>query len=94
MLQAATKAAAYNRLLSLNPTLAEQTTGPRGGHRDGIVDAIPIAMWGKHELRNSYWPSRSGVGCFPASDLPKSSKGAKALKEAQEAVANADALSD
>lgn len=75
--KAATKAAAYNRLLSLNPILAEQTTGPRGGHKDGIVDAILIAIWGHNELRRSYWPSRNGLGCWPDVDLPKSPKGSK-----------------
>lgn len=73
----ATKAAALETLKKLNPLLADQTTGPRGGNRDGIVDAILIAIWGHNELRVTFWPSRSGVGCFPVVDLPKSPKGSK-----------------
>lgn len=75
--KAATKAAALARLKSLNPLLADQTTGPRGGNRDGIVDAILIAIWGHNELRRSFWPSRSGVGCFADAGLSSTPKGAK-----------------
>lgn len=73
----AIKQAALNTLKSINPELAEQTTGPRGGNRDGIVDAILIAMWGHNELRRTFWPTRSGLGCFSDVDLPKSPKGSK-----------------
>jgi len=73
----ATKAAALERLKSLNPLLADQTTGPRGGNRDGLVDSILIAMWGHNELRRSYWPSRSGIGCFADAGLSSTPKGAK-----------------
>lgn len=73
----ATKAAALERLRSLNPDLADQTTGPRGGTKDGLVDAILIAMWGHHELGRTYWPSRSGIGCFADVSLSSTPKGAK-----------------
>lgn len=73
----ATKQAALDRLRSLNPLLADQTTGPRGGNRDGLVDAILIAMWGHHELRVTYWPSRNGVGCFADAGIPSTPKGTK-----------------
>ena len=73
----ATKAAAMERLTSLNPQLAEQSVGPRGGHRDGIVDAILIAIWGHNELRRSFWPSRDGNGCFADVSLSSTPKGAK-----------------
>lgn len=73
----ATKAAAMERLISLNPDLADQTTGPRGGNRDGIVDAILIAMWGHYELGRSFYPSRNGLGCWPDVSIPSTPKGAK-----------------
>lgn len=79
----ATKQAALDALVGINPLLAEQTFGPRGGSRDGIVDAILIAMWGQNELRKSYWPSRSGLGCFSDVVLaatPKGSKGRQGSK--------------
>ena len=73
----ATKQAALERLRQLNPLLADQTTGPRGGTKDGLVDATLIAMWGHYELRTSFWPTRNGIGCWPDTDLPKSQKGSK-----------------
>ena len=75
--KAATKAAALERLKSLNPAVADQTTGPRGGNRDGCVDSILIAMWGHNELRRSFFPSRNGVGCWPDVSLSSTPKGAK-----------------
>ena len=79
----ATKQAALDALVGINPLLAEQTFGPRGGNRDGIVDAILIAMWGQNELRKSYWPTRSGIGSFPdvvLATTPKGSKGRQGSK--------------
>lgn len=73
----ATKAAALERLKSLNPDLADLTTGPRGGNRDGIVDAILIAMWGHHELGRSFYPSRNGLGCWPDVSISVRTKSAK-----------------
>ena len=73
----ATKQAALDTLIRLNPKLAEQTTGPRGGNRDGLVDAILISIWGHNELRRSYWPSRNGLGCWPDAELSSTGKGAK-----------------
>lgn len=73
----ATKRAALDTLRSINPELAEQTTGPRGGNRDGCVDAVLIAMWGHNELRRSFWPSKSGIGCFADVSLSSTPKGAK-----------------
>ena len=79
----ATKQAALDRLRQLNPLLADQTTGPRGGTKDGLVDATLIAMWGHNELRKSYWPSRNGLRCFAdvsLSSTPKGSKGTQRSK--------------
>ena len=79
----ATKQAALDTLIRLNPRLADQTTGPRGGNRDGIVDAILISIWGYNELRKSYWPTRSGIGSFPdvvLATTPKGSKGRQGSK--------------
>jgi len=79
----ATKAAAFETLKAMHPQVIEFTRGPRGGHKDGIVDAILISIWGHHELRNSYWPTRSGVGCFSDVVLaatPKGSKGRQGSK--------------
>ena len=73
----ATKQAALERLRQLNPLLADQTTGPRGGNRDGLVDAILIAMWGHHELRRTFWPSRNGLRCFDDVGIPSTPKGSK-----------------
>ncbi len=73
----ATKQAALDTLIRLNPKLAEQTTGPRGGNRDGLVDAILISIWGHNELRKSFWPSRSGLGAFADISLSVSPKGSK-----------------
>jgi len=81
--KAATKAAALERLKSLNPLLADQTTGPRGGNRDGIVDAILIAIWGHNELRRSFWPSRNGLGCWPDVDLPSTKRGSKGAQRSK-----------
>jgi hypothetical protein len=73
----ATKAAAFETLKTLQPRTAELVFGPRGGLKDGTVDAILISMWGYNELRISYWPSRNGVGCFEHVSLPSSPKGSK-----------------
>jgi hypothetical protein len=79
----ATKAAAFATLQAMHPQTAEFCVGPRGGIKDGIVDAILISIWGYNELRNSYWPTRSGIGCFSDVVLaatPKGSKGRQGSK--------------
>lgn len=79
----AIKQAALDALKSINAELAAQTTGPRGGNRDGIVDAILIATWGYNELRRTFWPNRNGIGCFAdvvLSGTPKGAKGSQRSK--------------
>ena len=73
----AVKAAAFATLQAMHPQTAEFVIGPRGGIKDGTVDAILISIWGYNELRNSYWPSRSGLGTFADIGLSVSSKGSK-----------------
>lgn len=79
----ATKLAALAVLKQINPLLADKTMGPKGGLRDGIVDAILISIWGHHELRRSYFPSRNGLGCFDDISLSSTSKGAKGGQRSQ-----------
>lgn len=73
----ATKQAALDTLRSINPKVADDCVGPRGGLKDGMVDAILIAMWGYNEHRNSFWASRNGLCCFPDVVLSSTSKGSK-----------------
>ena len=79
----ATKQAALDHLKKLDLALADQTTGPRGGTKDGLVDATLIAIWGHHELRKSFWPSRNGLRCWPDVDLPSTKRGSKGAQRSK-----------
>ena len=79
----ATKAAALATLVNINKELAESTFGPRGGQRDGIVDAILISIWGYNELGKSFWPTRNGTGVFADVSFSKLPKGTKGLQRSR-----------